>query len=117
MRLAINGLRFEACHGASEAEKESSRPFRLDIELELPDDCGSLDNLSNTVDYAQVASLAIAVCSSPARNLIETAAKATARAILDQFEPVQSVAVRLSKLNPPMDAQCEAAIVEIVLKR
>ncbi|NUL83189.1 MAG: dihydroneopterin aldolase [Armatimonadetes bacterium] len=117
MRLSLNGLHLEANHGASEVERESSRPFLLDIELELPDDCGSLDNLSNTVDYAQVASLAITVCSSPARNLIETVAKSTARAILDQFEPVESVTIRLSKLNPPMDAQCDAATVEYTLKR
>lgn len=115
--IEIKGLRVFAYHGVNTEEKEKGQPFELDIALEadlsVP---GRTDFLSETVNYAKVSKLAIAIMQEEKNNLIERAATRVAEGILEEF-PVEAVTVKLKKPRAPIAADFAYVAVSITRRR
>ena len=117
-RIQVNGLRLFAHHGCREEERRDGQVFLLDIgmEADLSAACRS-DDLSDTVNYSGVIACAAAAFTGEAYHLIERAAEATARAVLEGFPPVRGVVLRVHKPDAPVKATVGDIVIEIHRRR
>ena len=70
------------------------------------------DNVEDTLDYSALYQLVKTEMEQPS-NLLEHVAGRIAEAIGKRFPQVSSIELKLTKLNPPMGADCDGASVEI----
>lgn len=117
MTVHLNNLRVYAYHGVMEQERRVGNAYHLNIALDLSDfTAAETDDLSATVNYAEVCSLVEREMAKPAL-LLETLAGRLARVLLDAFPLVARVTLTVCKDNPPMGADIDSAGVTIVVKR
>ena len=117
-QIIISGLEVFAHHGVMPEEKINGQPFILDITLEL--DLGQAcmdDDLSSTVDYNEVCRLAGDAMTDETFDLIERAAQHVADTLLDGFEAVKAVTVRLKKPQAPLCRKVGYVAVSIKRER
>lgn len=112
--IELKGLAFYAHHGATEEESRLGQRFFLDVFLELP---GELrfrdDDLGKTVNYAEVYAVIEKAFTDTRYKLIESAGEMIADAVLNKFELVKSIRVRVEKPAVPVDCICEHFAVEV----
>ena len=112
--IEINRLGFFAYHGATEEEARLGQRFFLDVTLQLVDGLSfAKDDVTGTVNYAEVYQVVKASFTDQRFNLIERAAESIAEAVLADFELVEEVSVRVEKPSAPVDCVCDAFAVEI----
>lgn len=117
-RIILEGMQFYTYHGVEEAEQVLGQPLTVDLEMGLDlGPAGRADDLSRTVDYAEVYTLVRKAVTGRRRRLLEAVAEDVARSILDGFSVVQRVRVRIRKLRPPIPGPLAAASVEIARER
>jgi dihydroneopterin aldolase len=101
--IRINKAKFYAYHGVFEYEKKYGGEFHVDIELQC--DLSNLENtddLKNTVNYLEVYNFVKDIVYSHKFNLIETLSQNICKGILERFEKVKRVNVRIRKPNAPL---------------
>ncbi|WP_316671036.1 dihydroneopterin aldolase [uncultured Propionibacterium sp.] len=79
-RIRLSGLRVMARHGALPDEYDNEQPFVIDAELIV--DEPAADDISRTVDYAEVARVVVRTIGGEHADLIETLAARIADACL-----------------------------------
>jgi dihydroneopterin aldolase len=100
-KVRLVNLRFEACHGATEAERSLPRRFEVDVELEGDFDRPERsDLLADAVDYSEVATVVMAIGKGPVLHLVEALARRMVDALGERW-PERAVSVEVRKLNPP----------------
>jgi dihydroneopterin aldolase/2-amino-4-hydroxy-6-hydroxymethyldihydropteridine diphosphokinase len=101
-RITVEGIRAAGRHGVLPEEREKEQPFIADVVVHLNTrDAGRHDDLTRTVNYAEVAQLAAAVLSGPSVELIETLADRIALSVLE-LSGVECVDVRVHKPEAPI---------------
>ena len=117
-RIILEGMRFYGFHGVNPEEKALGQPYLVDLTVELDlRGPGRTDRLQDTVNYTDLYRAVRGVLEGESKNLLEAAAQAVAKRILDEF-PVESVRVRVSKPQPPIRGSViENASVEIYRRR
>ncbi len=112
-RIILKGLEFMACHGVLPEEKLIPQKFLIDVEI-FKDlvDAAYTDDLSLTVDYAQVYGEIKEIVESRSFNLIEKMAGEIAQRILTMFS-VGAVRVKIYKPNAPVKGRFDYFAVEI----
>ena len=70
------------------------------------------DDVSDTVNYAELYELVKEEMAQPS-NLLEQVAGRISRRIFQRFPQATAVDLRMTKLNPPMGADCQGAGVEL----
>src|SRR4051794_6881108 len=99
--VTVRNLEFQAKHGASAAERKSSRRFQVDVELTFPvARAMQSDRLSDTIDYHAVCTLLSEIGSSGPYRLLEALAGQMLSALSERF-PEAEIALELRKLHPP----------------
>lgn len=74
-RITLTGLRVHGRHGLFEQERRDGQEFVVDAELEIATEAAAKsDDLSDTVDYGDLAQRLAAVVSGEPVNLLETLA-------------------------------------------
>jgi dihydroneopterin aldolase len=117
-KVFIAGLELRAFHGCFPQERENGQMFEIDLDLTLDlSEAATIDDLSATIDYGEVAAVTQRVFCGRPRHLVESAAFDIARALLETFQRLENVGVRVVKLAPPMQAKLRGAGVEIEVKR
>lgn len=113
--IHLHHLRFHAFHGVEAQERLTGNDYVLDLRLRV-DVARAIasDDVADTVNYAAVYELARREMAVPS-NLVEYVAGRIAEAIMARWPEVGGVDVSLTKLNPPMGADCEGAGVELHL--
>lgn len=108
-RIELKGLAFHANHGVLPHETEYGQAFSLDITcwLEFPGD----DDLAGTVNYAELAELALGIATGTPRQLIETVASEIAEAAMVAYSLLHAVEVTLHKPRAPIPAVFEDVAV------
>jgi len=115
--IEIRGLRVLGTHGVLASEQERPQPFELDLDVvaDLAEAARS-DDLAETVDYGPLVAAARQVVETGRYRLLEALAVAVADAVL--AEPrVESVAVGVRKLRPPLAADVATIGVRVVRRR
>lgn len=102
-RIELKGLRVHANHGVLPHETEHGQAFTIDIVCWLDFARAALaDDLTQTVNYAELAQLAHDIAAGTPRQLVETVATEIAEAAMARFEQLFAVEVTLHKPHAPI---------------
>ncbi len=115
-RIVLEGLEFYGRHGVKPEEGALGARFIVDVELEIAFE-GKGDRLSATVDYAQVHALVAEVVTGERFYLIEALADALANRLLERFERVRSLVVRVHKPHAPLQGVFRDVFAEVAKER
>ena len=111
--IRIKDMSFYGYHGVTAAEKETGRKYEVDCELEVDlAEPGQTDQLSDTIDYAEVYKLIKKEVENTAYSLLERLASSLASKLLDSF-PVYRVTLKVRKMTPPIAGDIKYIEVEI----
>ncbi|KQB86190.1 dihydroneopterin aldolase [Corynebacterium lowii] len=102
-RIVLTGLRCYGYHGVFPEEKREGQEFLVDVTCwaDLRPAAES-DDLSLTLNYAELAELAHQVLTGPPRDLIETVAAEVAERAMAQFPLLHAVEVTVHKPQAPI---------------
>ncbi|MBX2969691.1 MAG: dihydroneopterin aldolase [Cyclobacteriaceae bacterium] len=116
-RVALEGLEFHAFHGVYPHERESGNWFEVDIAVETDFSSAAFqDDLAGTVNYETLFRIVKEEMDKPSK-LLEKVAGKIIEDILDELPVVQSVDIKISKINPPIGGKCKRATVQVFKKR
>jgi len=112
-RVFIRGIQFYGHHGVAEEERRLGQRFLMDVELNLDlRPAGKSDELSASIDYAEVLRVVKEIGEMEQYRLLEALAERVATVLLERY-PAVSVRIRASKPAPPLPGAFEAVGVEI----
>ena len=100
-RIELTGRECFGYHGVFEEEKKTGQPFIVDVTCWL-DTAGIEDDLSRTVNYAELADVAANIVEGPSRDLIETVAAEVAETAMQRFEILHAIEVTIHKPKAPI---------------
>src|SRR5690606_32313223 len=116
-RVGLEGLEFHAFHGVYPHERESGNWFEVDIVVETDFSTSAFeDDLSGTVNYETLFSIVKDEMDKPSKLLERVAGKIIDR-VLHELPVVQSVDIKIAKVNPPISGKRKRAIVQVFKKR
>ncbi len=117
-KIVIKDLEIFAYHGVLPEEKRQGQTFIVTVELFLDlHDAGASDDLSETVNYADVCDTISRVMTGEKYNLIEAAAESMADTILLEYEKVNTVHVMLCKPEAPINMTFDTVYIDITRGR
>ena len=112
-RIRLDGIRFRARHGASDAERYLLQDFVVDLEVVLPlEELPDSDERRAVYDYDALATLVVDEGTSTSYKLLETLAKRLIDRIIAST-PALAATVRIKKFGPPTTASVDTVAVEI----
>jgi dihydroneopterin aldolase len=115
--IRLEGIRFRARHGVSEAERYLLQDFVVDLEVRLPLELlPEADQRSDVYDYDGLATLVVEEGTRESYKLLETLARTLLGRVLSDT-PALSATVRLRKLRPPTTASVDTVAVELAGSR
>ena len=114
--IKVIGISAKGFHGVFASEQRRGQRFVVDIELTLP--LKNLnDDLSKTVNYAEVAQIAYDEITGKPVQLIETLADNISKLVLKEFKKVKTVKVIVHKPKAPIALKFKDVVVEVVRSR
>ena len=116
-KIILKGIQFHGYHGVAAAERQLGQKYEIDLELMTDlSTAGKTDDLTYTIDYAQVVQRVIEIGTQKSFQLFEALAETIAGEILAQFQ-IEEVQITVKKLSPPIEPTLTYAGVEIHRKR
>ena len=116
-RIRLVNMSFYGYHGVLTEERRMGRKFYIDIELALDlSVAGRSDDLTRTVDYAQVYAMVREIEAGKQYLLLEALAEDIAQRLLERF-PAREVVVRARKTEVPVGGVMDYVEVEITRAR
>ncbi|MBF9317586.1 dihydroneopterin aldolase [Mycobacteroides chelonae] len=101
-RIELRGLKVFGYHGVFEHERRDGQEFSVDVTVWLDlDTAAATDQLTDTLDYGELAQRAAAIVSGPPRNLIESVAGAIADDVMTDAR-VHAVEAAVHKPDAPI---------------
>jgi 7,8-dihydroneopterin aldolase/epimerase/oxygenase len=101
-RIQLRGLTIRGHHGVLEHERRDGQDFVVDVTVWIDlDTAAASDDLSDTVDYGELASRVADIVGGPAKNLIETVAADVAEDVM-RDQRVHAVEVVVHKPQAPI---------------
>ena len=110
-------MRFFAHHGVDRQETLVGNEFVVSLRLKV--DIGhamQTDDVTDTVSYAEVYEAVKKEMEIPSK-LLEHVGGRIVKRLFDDFPQIENIELKLSKRNPPMGADIEAAGIEICISR
>lgn len=102
-RICLNEMVFYGYHGVLPEERALGQRYVVDVEIGSDlQEAGQADDLSRTVNYVEVYRTVEGILTGPSCQLIETLAERIAAEILQRFDRVDCVEVRVRKPAPPI---------------
>ena len=115
--MFLKNVRFYAFHGVMAQERQVGGEFLLSLRVGYPiDKAMESDDVADTLNYATLFDLAKREMDIPSQ-LLEYVAGRIVKAITTAFPEVTSIDLELTKLNPPIGADCDGAGIFIKVKR
>ena len=116
-KIYLDDMRFYAYHGVMEQERLVGGEYCVSLAVEADlTEAVRTDDVANTVNYAALYEVVKSEMAVPSK-LLEHVAGRIGRRALDMFERITTLTIRVTKLNPPMGADCKGASVELKLTR
>ena len=117
-KLTINSAEFYAFHGVRSEERTLGGRFQVDAEM-VYDATNAVvnDDISDALNYEDVLFVINEHMSGEPAELIETLSFDIASTILERFNYVVSITVRVRKLNVPIQAIIGSVQAEVTLAR
>ncbi len=115
--ITLNGMRFYAFHGCFAEEQKIGTYFIVDVAFETNTSRAQRsDDIADTVSYLDVYRTVKREMMIPS-HLLEHVGDRIAQAILNEYPAIESVSVKVSKMNPPLGGQLDSVTVEITKDR
>jgi len=115
--IRLEKLRFRAFHGVLPQERTVGGDFEVTLRIGYPwQQAMESDDVADTLDYAAVYRLVRCEMAVPSQ-LLEHVVGRIVKALLRDFHRITSIDLWLTKLTPPMGADCEGAGVELHWER
>lgn len=116
--LKIQNAVFYAYHGVMTEEQNLGRKFEVDVELEYDfTKAAETDKLENTINYERVYRYLNEILLENKFYLIERLAYVIGKKILEKFESVEKVTVKVRKLHPPVGGLIDFVEASLEMKR
>ena len=113
--IRIEKLRIRAFHGVLPQERQVGGDFTVTLRIGYPwQRAMESDDVADTLDYAAVYRLVRSEMAVPSQLLEHVAGRIT-KALLRQYPLITTIDLWLTKVTPPMGADCEGAGVELHL--
>ena len=111
-------MEFYGYHGVFQEETKLGQRFIIDLEVETDlQQAGTTDNLEYSINYGQLYFDVKEIVEGEPLKLIEAVAEAIAKKMLNSYNRIQSVMVRVIKPDPPIPGHYQSVSVEILRKR
>lgn len=102
-------MRFHAHHGVLEQERLTGGDFLVSLSACYPlERATESDNVADTLNYADVYNIVKAEMDVPSK-LLEHVAGRIGKKIINVMPQISELTVKLTKVNPPMGADCDGA--------
>lgn len=113
-KIYVNGMAFYGYHGVFPEENKLGQRFYVDVILELDlGKAGKTDNLTYTVNYADIYNICQKVVEGEVCKLVETVAEKIAQNILQICTIVEECTIKVTKPDPPIPGHYQSVAVEI----
>lgn len=113
--IFLKDLRFHAFHGVMPQERKVGGDFLVSLRMGYDiSKAMRTDEVSDTLNYAEVYALVRKETEQPSA-LLERVAGRIAEALFASDPKILSIDLWLTKVNPPMGADCQGAGVELHL--
>lgn len=111
--IFIDQLHLYAFHGVMEQERRVGAEYTVyaRVHYNIKESLNS-DDVADTLNYAELCAIVKEQMAQPSK-LLEHVAGRICKAIFDRFPQATAVDLKLTKLNPPMGADCSGAGVEV----
>ena len=115
--ISIENMDFYAFHGCFDEESKIGTHFRVDLLLEVNTEVAQKsDNIDDTLNYLEVYQT-VKVQMMIASHLLEHVADRIGEALLLRFPAINSLTVKVSKMNPPLGGHIGAVALAIEKRR
>lgn len=115
--IFVNDIHLHAYHGVMPQEQLTGNDYLVSVSAQYPiDKAITTDDVQHTLNYAMVYDI-VKEEMGISSKLVEHVAGRIAQHLMKQFADISAVQVRVTKLNPPMGAQCAGAGVEVEMTR
>lgn len=115
--IEIENMEFYAYHGCFEEESAIGTHFRVSLKMKVDTSRAQVsDSIDDTVNYLSVYQSVKAEMSVPS-HLLEHVAERISNRVLADFAEVESVWVKVTKLNPPLGGKMEGVSLTIEKER
>jgi 7,8-dihydroneopterin aldolase/epimerase/oxygenase len=113
--LTLNHMQFHAYHGVFEQEQRIGNTYFVDLKIgaDFSKACKT-DLIEDTINYASVFHEIEQEMKKPC-SLIEHLAENICQRLKSNFKDMQTIEIKLTKQNPPLQGQLES--VSIILTR
>jgi dihydroneopterin aldolase len=112
-RIRLDGIRFRARHGVSDAERYLLQDFIVDLQVTLPLELlPDSDERAEVYDYDGLATLVVEEGTRASYKLLETLARQVLERVL-RDTPAHGCTVCIRKLRPPTTASVDSVAVEL----
>lgn len=112
--ITLKNMKFHSLHGVLPAEGIVGNNYLVTIEMEADiDQAAENDDLSRTVNYADVYEIVKQVMSTPSK-LIENVAYRIDKEVHAKHKMIEKMTVEVQKLRPPVNGEVESSSVKFV---
>lgn len=113
-RITLTGLSAHGYHGVEDVEKKAGQLFSVDVSFWLNTrQAGITDDLTHTINYADVAAAVHQEVTGPSCDLVETLAHQIAHRLLRDYPLIQQVEVTVHKPEAPIPVPFQDVAVTI----
>ena len=114
-KIFVNGVSAKGFHGVLERERSRGQKFVVDVELAM--NLKKLnDDLSKTVNYAEVVEIINGHITGKPVLLIESLAENIGKDILRRYKKVSNIVVRVHKPKAPIAFNFKDIVVQVEIK-
>jgi dihydroneopterin aldolase len=111
--ISIEGMEFFSYHGHFEEETVIGTRFMIDLYIETDTSAAEKsDKLHDTINYQEVYLVIKQEMKTPS-HLIEHVARRIVDAVKQNFDGIESLKLKLRKMNPPLGGQIESVSVTV----
>ena len=116
-KIYLDDMRFYAYHGVMEQERTVGGEYSVSLTVEADlTEAVRTDDVADTINYAALYEIVKSEMAVPSK-LLEHVAGRIGRRAMETFERITSLTIQVTKVNPPMGADCKGASVELKLTR
>lgn len=117
-KIYVNQMKFYGYHGVFPEETKLGQRFVIDLTVELDlSNAGQSDDLTQSVNYADLYNTCQQVVEKETHKLVETVAERIAADVLGNFPLIERCTVKAIKPDPPIPGHYESVAVEITRSR
>lgn len=116
-KIYLDDMRFYAYHGVMEQERLVGGEYSVSLTVEADlSEAVRTDDVADTINYAALYEVVKSEMAVPSK-LLEHVAGRIGQRVMEAFERITTLTIKVTKLNPPMGADSKGASVELKMTR